>query len=81
MIFVARQSEEHGAQARGVPHPLRACLYERRDGTFAGTGRWPGSRHAYVSIVFITCCLYGGGTFFVPSRLGGIPVSATGIPA
>ena len=59
---------------------IRACLYERRDGTFAGTGRWPGSRHAYVSIVFITYCLYGGGTFFVPSRLGGIPVSATGIP-
>ena len=61
--------------------PLRACLYERRDGTFTGTGRCPGSRHVYVSIVFIAYCLYGGGTFFVPSRLGGIPVSATGIPA
>ena len=32
---------------------LRACLYERRDGTFTGTGRCPGSRHLYVSIVFI----------------------------
>ena len=62
-------------------YAFRACLYERRDGTFAGTGRCPGSRHVYVSIVFIAYCLYGGGTFFVPSRLGGIPVSATGIPA
>ncbi len=60
----------------------RACLYERRDGTFAGTGRCLGSRHAYyVSTVFIAYCLYGGGTFFVPYRLGGIPVSATEIPA
>ncbi len=31
---------------------LRVCLYERRDGTFNGTGRCPGSRHVYVSIVF-----------------------------
>ena len=60
----------------------RACLYERRDGTFTGTGlRCPGFRHVYVSIVFIAYCLYGSGTFFVPSRLAGIPVSVTGIPA
>ena len=59
---------------------LGACLYERRDGTFAGTGRWTGSRHVYISIIFITRRLYGSGTFFVPSRASGIPVCATGIP-
>ncbi len=40
-----------------------------------GTGRCPRFRHVYVSIVFIAYCLYGGGTFFVPSRLAGILVS------
>ena len=40
-----------------------------------GTGRLPGRDdardpgHVYVSVVFIAYCLYGGGTFFVPSRL------------
>ena len=60
---------------------LRGCLYESRDGTFVGTGRYPGSRHVYVPIIFITFRLYEAGTFFVPSRLGGISLSATGIPA
>ena len=50
-------------------------------GHFSGTGRCPGPQHVYVSIVFIAYCLYGGGMFFVPSRLAGIPVSVTGIPA
>ena len=44
------------------------------DGTFTGTGRCPGSRHVYVSVVFIAyCLLYGGGTFSVPFRLAGNP--------
>ncbi len=44
-----------------------------QDGTFTRTGRCLGSRHVYVSIVFIACCLYGGGTFFVsPSRDTGL---------
>ena len=59
-------------QAMQVEKILRACLYERRDGTFTETGRCPGSRHVYVSIVFIAYCLYGGWTFSVPSRLAGI---------
>ena len=59
---------------------LRRCLYKSRDGTLAGTGRYSGPRHVYVSIIFITFLLYEAGTFFVPSRLGGILLSATGIP-
>ena len=59
---------------------LRACLYERRDETFAGTEQWPGSRFVFVCIIFIVRCLFESGTFFVPSCLGGIPLWATGIP-
>ena len=58
---------------------LRGCLYESQDGTFAGTGHCSGSRHVYVSIIFIAFRLYEAGTFFVPSRRGGISLSATGI--
>ena len=46
---------------------------------FAGTERYSGSRHVCVSIIFIAFRLYEAGTFFVPSRPGGISLSATGI--
>ena len=50
----------------------------------AGTGRLAGrdvTRDVYVSIIFIAFLLHEAGTFFVPSRLGGISLSATEIPA
>ena len=47
----------------------------------AGTGRYSGSRYVCVSIIFIAFRLHEAGTFFLPSRLGGISLSATGIPA
>ena len=71
---------------------LRGCLYRSRfpgrdicwDGTFAGTGRFPGSRHACIYRLFVPFRVYGKnflGTFFVPSQQSGIPVRSTGIPA
>ena len=63
---------------------LRGCLYRRRDVTFAGTGRFPGSRHACIYRLFVPFRVYGknfAGTFFVPSQQSGIPVRSTGIPA
>ena len=42
-----------------------------RDGTFAGTGRQTGSRHACIYLLFVPFRLYGknfAGTFFFPSR-------------
>ena len=52
----------------------------------AGTGHLPGREITrdpgmYVSIIFIAFRLHEAGTFFVPSRLGGISLSATGISA
>ena len=46
----------------------------------AGTGRYSGSQHVYVSITFIAFRLYEAGTFFVLSNLGVISLSASGIP-
>ena len=60
---------------------FRDCLYGSREGTFAGTGRYLGSRDVYVSIMFIAFPLHEARTFFIPSCLGGISLSATGIPA
>ena len=44
-------------------------------------GRYSGSRHVYVSIIFIKFHSHKPWTFFVPSRLGGVSLSATGIAA
>ena len=60
---------------------VRGCLYESRDGTKNGTGRLPGSRFYHSFLSFCVLRLYGAGTFFIPSRLTGIPFRASGIPA
>ena len=56
------------------------CLYGRRDvfqdGTFARTGRSTGSRHACISLKFITFRLYGDNV-----SSSGVPVPSTGLPA
>ena len=65
---------------KGALRTLKGCLYESRDWTFGGTGRYSGSRHVYASMTFIAFRLYEAGTFFVLSHLGRISHSAAGIP-
>jgi hypothetical protein len=50
-------------------------------GCLPGQDNALGTRHVYVSLVFIAYWLYEGEMFFVRSHLARIPVSATGIPA
>ena len=54
---------------------LSGCLYGSRDGTFADTGRYSGSRYVYVSIILIAFVyMKRPGSF--SSRLGGISAQA-----